>query len=98
MPGPGSGSMYPQGRIRTLVADMASEPQGDASPGTYTIVAERIGDEAWHLTVRELPDTWTVAFARDDLERRGRERIALDLGVHPSDFDVRVVELLPPLH
>jgi hypothetical protein len=60
----------------------------------YTLVAEPVAG-AFHITVRELPRTWTVAFGRDQLEQRGRERIALDLGCHPSDFDVRLIEVEP---
>jgi hypothetical protein len=48
-------------------------------------------EEAWHLTVRELPATWTVAFRLDELEPRARQRIALDLGCEPQDFDVDMV-------
>ncbi len=59
---------------------------------SYTVVAEAIPRGAWHVTVLELPATWTVAFGRDEVDRRARERIALDLGCHPSDFDVEVVE------
>ena len=57
------------------------------------MLAERIAPDAWHLSVRELPATWTVAFSLDELEARGRERIALDLGCHPDDFDIRVIEV-----
>jgi len=77
---------------------MPSEPQPRSDRATYTVVAERMAPEAWHITVRELPATWTVAFSREDLEQRSRERIALDLGCHPDDFDVRVLELMPPPH
>jgi hypothetical protein len=75
---------------------MPSEPQQRSERAAYTVIAERMAAEAWHITVRELPATWTVAFARADLEQRSRERIALDLGCHPADFDVRVLELIPP--
>jgi hypothetical protein len=61
----------------------------------FNVVAEQVAPEAWHLTVRELPSTWTVAFARRDIERRARERIALDLGIEPSEMDV-VIHHLPP--
>ena len=37
-----------------------------------------------------MPDTWTVAFARDDIERRAREQIALDTGRDPDSFAIRV--------
>jgi predicted RNase H-like HicB family nuclease len=57
----------------------------------YRAVVEPISEGAWHVTVRELPKTWTVAFDRSEVERRARHRIALDLGVHPDDFDVVVV-------
>ncbi len=56
-------------------------------------MVEQISRDAWHVTVRELPATWTVAFSLDDIEARSRERIALDLGLHPADFDVEVVEV-----
>ena len=54
----------------------------------YTIAVEPIGQDAWHLTVRELPAIWTVAFSADDFESRARERIALDLRCGRDDFDV----------
>jgi predicted RNase H-like HicB family nuclease len=57
---------------------------------TYTVVAQWMGHDAWHVTVRELPFTWTVAFGLNELESRARERIALDLGVSRQDFDVTV--------
>ena len=66
---------------------MAPERQARAR---YTVVAQPITLRAVHLRVRELPDTWTVAFDRDEVEERARYRIALDLGCHPSDFDVTV--------
>jgi hypothetical protein len=76
------------------------QPQVDRQLGreraTYTVQVERIDDAAWHLTVRELPETWTVAFGRDELEPRARERIALDLDCHPSDFDLRIIEVRGP--
>jgi hypothetical protein len=75
---------------------MLPEPQPGSERAVYTVLAEQMGPEAWHLTVRELPATWTVAFGRDDIEPRARERIALDLGTHPSNFDVRVLEMMPP--
>jgi hypothetical protein len=64
----------------------------------YTVVAEPLAPDAWHITVRELPTTWTVAFARSDLDARSRERIALDLGCHPHDFDIRLMLVLQPAH
>jgi hypothetical protein len=70
---------------------MAAEPHRHAERSLYTVVAEPMAADAWHITVLELPATWTVAFARGDLEARGRERIALDLGCHPDDFDVRLI-------
>jgi hypothetical protein len=76
---------------------MPGEPEPRMDRAAYTIVAEPMASDAWHLTVRELPETWTVAFSRDDLELRSRERIALDLGCHPQDFDIRVLELIPPI-
>ena len=75
---------------------MTSQPQRRLERARYTVVAEPMGRDAWHLTVRELPDTWTVAFARDELEKRARERIALDIGGHPEDFDVHILEVMPP--
>ena len=75
---------------------MASEPHRAAKRASYTVVAEPMGADAWHVTVRELPATWTVAFTRAGLESRARERIALDLGCHPSDFDVRLLLTSPP--
>jgi hypothetical protein len=42
------------------------------------------------VTVRELPDTWTVAFAEGEVEERARHRIALDLGLRADDIEVTV--------
>lgn len=77
---------------------MQPEPQVPNGRPTYTVVAERIAVDAWHVTVRELPATWTVAFAQGDLEQRSRERIALDLECHPQDFDIRLLEPVPPAY
>ena len=67
---------------------MASEPDGFLPRRRFTVLSEPIGADAWHLTVAELPATWTVAFALDEIEARARERIALDLGISPFDFDL----------
>jgi hypothetical protein len=64
--------------------------------GHYTVVAEKIGDGAWHLRVPRLAGTWTVAFDLGEPEQRARERIALDLDRHPDDFDVEGVTRLAP--
>jgi hypothetical protein len=74
---------------------MASQPVPRTERLSYTVVAEPMAADAWHVTVRELPATWTVAFSREDLEGRARERIALDCGCHPDDFDVRIVMVMP---
>ena len=74
----------------------AAQPRNERA--SYTVHAEQLATDAWHLTVRELPATWTVVFARADIEQRSRERIALDLGLHPADIDVRVLELIRPEH
>lgn len=70
---------------------MDPERRPQAQRDHFTVMAESIGDDAWHLTVRELPATWTVAFATDELEGRARQRIALDLGVEPTEFDLSIV-------
>ena len=69
---------------------MAPDGRAESARPLFTVVAEQIGDDAWHVTVRELPDTWTVAFSRGEIETRARHRIALDLAVEPSEFDVTV--------
>lgn len=56
----------------------------------YTVLGKLVGADIWHLTVRELPGTWTVAFSTSDIERRARLRIALDERRWPTDFDVTV--------
>jgi len=71
------------------------EPQLPRRRASFTIVAERMAPDAWHLQVRELPATWTVAFSRAEIEWRARERIAIDLGCHPADFDVHLLEVMP---
>ena len=75
---------------------MASEPHPRPGRASYTVVADPMAPDAWHITVRELPATWTVAFAREDLDARARERIALDVGCHPDDFDIRILLNTPP--
>ena len=67
---------------------MAPEGRPDCAPAWCTVVVEQIAPSAFHLTVRELPATWTVAFDRDEIEERARGRIALDLNCDPGDFDV----------
>ena len=57
----------------------------------YTVAAHRIDRDAWHLTVNEIPDSWTVAFSADELESRARQQIALDANTDPDDFDLVVV-------
>jgi hypothetical protein len=79
-----------EGLHRDHCAGMAGERHPRQARARYTVVAEPITLRAVHLRVRELPDTWTVAFDRDEVEERARYRIALDLGCHPSDFDVTV--------
>jgi len=69
---------------------MGPEPQSRRDRQTFTVVAQPMGQGAWHVTVRELPFTWTVAFGVEELEARARERIALDLGVSRRDFDVKL--------
>jgi hypothetical protein len=66
------------------------QPKRKRERKTYTVIAQWMGHDAWHVTVRELPFTWTVAFGLKELESRARERIALDLGVSRQDFDVTV--------
>ena len=57
----------------------------------FTVRAKPVGAGYWHLTVDELPATWTVAFERSDVEARARARIALDLGLHRDDFDIAII-------
>jgi hypothetical protein len=71
------------------------DPARRSSVPRFNVVAEPVATEAWHLTVRELPSTWTVAFARGDIERRARERIALDLGIEPAEMDIVIHHLAP---
>ena len=59
----------------------------------YTVLVEALAANTFRLAVRELPETWTVAFDRDEIEERARHRIALDLGCDPSGF---AIELEPP--
>jgi hypothetical protein len=67
-------------------------PERDVRDGPlrFTIVAEEIVPGGWHVTVRELPDTWTVAFAKGEVEERARHRIALDLGLDAADIEVTI--------
>jgi hypothetical protein len=70
---------------------MAADPRSRTGRQRYTVLAEPIESAAWHLTVRELPETWTVAFTEDEIDARARQRIAFDLALDPSDVDVSVV-------
>lgn len=79
----------------TIGAVMAPERQPELARDHFTVVAEPLGRDAWHLTVKELPDTWTVAFSIDELEDRARQRIALDQGTATGDFDLTVVRVMP---
>jgi hypothetical protein len=69
-----------------MAPDRLPEPRRDR----FTVLAEAIETDVWHITVLELPATWTVAFSLDELESRARTRIALDLDCQPDDFDVVV--------
>ena len=62
---------------------------------SYTVLVEALETNNFRLTVRELPDTWTVAFGIEEIEDRARQRIALDLGCDPSGFGIELE--LPPL-
>jgi hypothetical protein len=79
---------------------MAFEPAPRDRPDRvrYTVVAEAMAPDAWHITVRELPATWTVAFTPNDLDARSRERIALDLNCQPDDFDIRLMLVMQLAH
>jgi hypothetical protein len=57
----------------------------------FTVAVDSIAPGAWHVSVLELPATWTVAFAADDIENRVRERIALDTGLNPSEVEIVLV-------
>ena len=78
-------------------AQRRPEQAGRGRP-LYRVVAEPVGGSAWHLTVVELPATWTVAFDRSEVESRARRRIAIDLGVHSDDFDVAITWRGDDLH
>jgi hypothetical protein len=67
------------------------EPSPDVVPDHFTAVAAPVTDDAWHITVRELPHVWTVAFSRAEIVGRARQRIARDLGISPADFHLTVV-------
>jgi hypothetical protein len=49
-----------------------------------------VAEHGWHLTVRELPGTWTVAFTREEIERRARMRIAVDTGLDLDGFEIAI--------
>jgi predicted RNase H-like HicB family nuclease len=67
---------------------MTGQPERQPRRRTFTVDVELVEPGAWHVAVRELPDTWTVAFDPRDIERRARQRIALDTGLEPDEFDV----------
>jgi hypothetical protein len=56
----------------------------------YTLDVFSVGQGAWHIEVRELPQTWTVAFELAEIEQRARQRISLDTGLEPDEFDVTI--------
>ncbi len=59
----------------------------------FTAVATPFGIGEWDVTIPELDDSWTVAFAADEIEDRARLLIALDTGRDPGTFDVNVRRL-----
>ena len=71
---------------------MAFELAGPIPRRVFTVLSEPMGGDAWHVTVAELPATWTVAFTFAEIERRARERIAIDLGVSRFDFDLTLTD------
>jgi hypothetical protein len=46
-------------------ADRPLDTAGHAYRPRYAVVAHAITEDAWHLAVAELPETWTVAFSAD---------------------------------
>ncbi|HVL54346.1 MAG TPA: hypothetical protein VM344_08820 [Vitreimonas sp.] len=71
---------------------MPPERSPEAQRERFTVIVEALEEEehAWLLTVRELPRTWTVTFSQGHIEAAARQRIALDLGCGPHDFDIAV--------
>ncbi|HKG55934.1 MAG TPA: hypothetical protein VKA85_01660 [Candidatus Limnocylindrales bacterium] len=74
---------------------MPSDAERSPRP-RFTVVVEPVGDGAWQLNVRERPASWTVAFAADEIEQRAIDRITLDTGLRPDEFDVEI-DAPPPL-
>jgi len=71
-----------------------SVPPSDRSPHrrpTFTVLATEDAG-VWLVTVLELPDVWTYAYARAEIEPAARMRIALDLACDPVDVDVRLAD------
>ena len=80
------------GRQRAFVTPTDTLARVRAAAGAHTgpVHDPRRGDSAERLPPdgRELPATWTVAFDRDKIQQRTRQRITLDLGCHPSHFNI----------
>ncbi|MFL5680334.1 MAG: hypothetical protein ACJ77B_07015 [Chloroflexota bacterium] len=57
----------------------------------FTVAVDSLSPGAWHVSVLELPATWTVAFAADDIEKRVVERIALDTGLDPAEVEIVLI-------
>ena len=66
--------------------------EGESERARFTVEATQVTSFAWHLTVRGLPDTWTVAFDDQDFEQKIRTRIATDLEMDRDAFDVSIVD------
>jgi predicted RNase H-like HicB family nuclease len=70
---------------------------GDPPRRVYTVVATPAdAEDAWNITIADLPHSWTVAFSADEIEEHARARIALDTGTEPDEFDVNVLRVILP--
>jgi hypothetical protein len=73
-----------------MLAGMPAHAEPRSERARFTVAVESVAEHGWHLTVIELPGTWTVAFAREEIEERVRTRIALDTGLDPHAFDIAI--------
>ena len=68
------------------------EQSHDRQRSRYTVDALRVGPDAWHVSVRELPNLWTVAFTDiHPIDRRVKALIADELGSSRDAIELVVV-------
>ena len=69
---------------------MQSERRDPSDRVRFTALVWPIGDDTWHVELREDPGVWTVVFDRELIEERIRGRVIIDLGLADDEFDLVV--------